>query len=275
MKRRLFCSLSPITYTISYYKEILLRKMKNLLMFWKFAKQKSEKKLPILIKKSNSLIRRRLGNVDMHLQENKAMNLSLAAPKINNILIKPWEIFSFWKLVGNPTKKKGYKEGLTLYFDEIRSGIGGGMCQMTNLLHRLVLHSDLKIIEHHHHNRFDLFPDFKRVIPFWTGTSIMYNYFDYRVQNISKDNIYQIILYTTDQYLCGGLRCLKELKESYHIHKEHEFFSEENGQVYRNGEIYQKVIDKKTGKILKDELIIKNHAKVCYPTDNLIITKLS
>ena len=89
MKRRLFCSLSPITYKISYYKEILLRKMKNLLMFWKFAKQKSEKKLPILIKKSNSLIRRRLGNVDMHLQENKAMNLSLAAPKINNILIKP------------------------------------------------------------------------------------------------------------------------------------------------------------------------------------------
>ena len=54
-----------------------------------------------------------------------------------------------------------------------------------------------------------------------------------------------------------------------------EFFSEENGQIYRNGEIYQKVIDKKTGKILKDELIIKNHAKVCYPTDNLIISKLS
>lgn len=43
----------------------------------------------MLIKKSNSLIRRRLGNVDMQLQENKAINLSLATPKINHILIKP------------------------------------------------------------------------------------------------------------------------------------------------------------------------------------------
>jgi len=207
----------------------------------------------------------------MRLQENKAINLSLAAPKISNIIIKPGEIFSFWKLVGNPTEKKGYKEGLTLYFDEIRSGIGGGMCQMTNLLHRLVLHSDLKIIEYHHHNRFDLFPDFKRVIPFWTGTAIMYNYFDYRVQNISKDNIYQIILYTTDKYLCGELRCQKNIQYSYHIRGENEYFSREDGVVYRNWEVYKETIDKKTGNLLKKECIVVNHAKVCYSTENLNI----
>jgi vancomycin resistance protein VanW len=62
----------------------------------------------------------------------------------------------------------------------------------------------------------------------------MYNYFDYRVQNISKDNIYQIILYTTDKYLCGELRCQKNIQYSYHIRGENEYFSREDGVVYRN-----------------------------------------
>lgn len=53
------------------------------------------------------------------------------------------------------------------------------MCQFTNLIHWLILHSPLDIIEHHHHNRFDLFPDHNKKIPFGTGTSIMYNYIEY------------------------------------------------------------------------------------------------
>jgi len=46
------------------------------------------------------VLRRTLGNVDLQLQENKAVNLSLAAPHINGVLIRPGETFSFWHLVG-------------------------------------------------------------------------------------------------------------------------------------------------------------------------------
>ena len=99
MKRKLFCEISPTTYKISMEKEILLRNIKDLLKQEKFATEKSIDKLPIVIYKHNSLIRRKLGNVNMELQENKAKNLSLASPKINGIIIKPGETFSFWKLV--------------------------------------------------------------------------------------------------------------------------------------------------------------------------------
>ena len=62
-------------------------------------------------------------------------------------------------------------------------------CQLSNLLHWMVLHSDLTITEHHHHDRFDLFPDDGRQVPFGMGTSIVYNYLDYRVTNTSiKEN---------------------------------------------------------------------------------------
>lgn len=71
----------------------------------------------------------------MILQHNKVDNLKLVVQKINGIVIKPGETFSFCKSVGLPTKQKGYKLGMELSFGEARAGIGGGICQSSNLLH--------------------------------------------------------------------------------------------------------------------------------------------
>ena len=61
-----------------------------------------------------SLILRPLKDVEMYLQHNKRANLELAIKHINGIVISPGETFSIWKLVGRPTKRKGYLEGLVL-----------------------------------------------------------------------------------------------------------------------------------------------------------------
>lgn len=275
MGRKLFCELSPLTYKISKEKGILLRNIKDSLSKEKFATEKLETKLPYKIYKHNSLIRRILGNVNMELQENKAVNLALAAPKITGIIIKPGETFSLWKLVGRCREKDGYKEGLTISSGTTTSGIGGGMCQMSNLIHWMILHTDMEITEHHHHDQIDLFPDFKRVIPFGTGTSITYNYLDYRFKN-TTDITYQLIIYVTDEYLRGELRANKRQKYKYHISAENVFFSKEkDGQVYRNGKVLREKIDCETGKTISKEIIRVNHAKVCYDTSNLNIVDLS
>ncbi len=266
----MFCEISPFTYAVSEKKCIAVRSLKNLFALREFARTKQEESLEYIISRHNSLIRRKLGNVDMRLQENKAVNLSLAAPKINTILIRPGETFSFWNTVGRSTAKKGYKEGLTISGGETRPGIGGGMCQMTNLIHWMILHSDMEITEHHHHDGLDLFPDFKRQIPFGTGTSIVYNYLDYRFKN-TTDRTYQLIIYTTDEYLCGELRADKPQRNKYHIKAENEFFSREDGVVYRNGEVYRIKVDGVTGDHIEKTLIRKNHARVLYDTDNLEI----
>ena len=129
IKRKLFCEISPVMYKISVSKCILLRNIHNLFNKRNFAKNKQEDLLPIIIYKHNSLIRRTLGNLDMQLQENKAVYLSIAAPKINKVLIKSGEVFSFWKLVGKCTSKKGYKEGLTISNHKLSHDIGEGICR--------------------------------------------------------------------------------------------------------------------------------------------------
>ena len=274
MTRKLFCEISPLTYKISMEKEIALRNVRDFFSNEKFSHVKSDEKLPVLIYKHNSLIRRRLGNVNMELQENKAHNLSLAAPKITGIIIKPGETFSLWKLVKRCSAKEGYREGLTISSNKATSGIGGGLCQLSNLIHWMILHTDMEIVEHHHHDQLDLFPDYKRVIPFGTGTSIMYNYLDYRFKNTTKLT-YQLIVYTTDEYLCGEIRANERQDFKYHIVAEDVFFSKEKDGVYRNGKIYREKNDCKTGKCVKRELIKANHAKVCYDTSNLELVEIN
>ena len=272
MSRKLFCEISPLAYKLSVFKCRTVRHISDFFSREKFAKEKSPKTLPVLIYKHSSLIRRVLGNTDIRLQENKAVNLSLSAPLVNTVLIRPGEVFSFWHLVGNTTKRRGYREGVTISKSKTVPGVGGGMCQFTNLIHWMVLHTPLDIVEHHHHDGFDLFPDYNRQVPFGTGTSIVYNYLDYRFKN-NTDMTYQLITYVTDTHLCGELRAERKLDRKYHIKIENERFVREGESIFRKGEVWRTCVDKYTGNVISRTLIRENNAKVMYDTSGLTISE--
>lgn len=263
MTRKLFCEISPFTYRLSIEKGILQRHLKDLFGKTRFARKRTETPLPVAVFCHKSLIRRRLGNVDMQLQENKATNLALAVSHIDGVMIRPGDTFSLWKMVGRTTKRKGYKEGLVIAKGQPSKGIGGGMCQLSNLIHWMVLHSDLTITEHHHHDGLDLFPDFGRQIPFGTGSSVSYNYIDYRFRN-DTDMDYQLRLWVDGEYLYGELRAAEQQPHTFNIHAENEYFSREDGIVYRNGQVFRDTIDTATGRIVDSQVIRTNHARVMY-----------
>lgn len=264
MPRKLFCELSPLTYRISVRKEIMKRSLYDLRPGVRFAAEQNPAPLPVLVYRHKSLIRRTLGDVDRTLQENKAVNLAIAAPKVNGILIRPGETFSFWRLVGDCTAKKGYRPGLTIERGVPSRGIGGGMCQFTNLIHWMALHSPLTVIEHHHHDGVDLFPDYNRQVPFGVGTSILYNYRDYRLRN-DTGQTFQLLVHAGDEYLHGELRCERPLDEKRHISVTEEWFERgPDGAVYRNNTVVRRTIRKRDGILLGEGVLKRNHARVLY-----------
>ena len=264
-KRKLFCERGPVCYQISLHKEYLKRDLKDLFSSEKIAKQYSKKELPYTIKSHTSILLRKLEGVDMKLQENKITNLTLASKKINGIVIHPGEVFSFWKTVGNPTKRKGYKEGLTISSSELKSGIGGGLCQLANMIHYLVLNSPLSVTELHHHSD-ALFPDERRRVPFGTGTSVFYNNVDYRFKN-NQDYDVQILVWLDSGELCGELRSDSDIPYRYKLVEENNHFVLEDDTYYRISQVYKITIDKETNKEIKKELILDNHSKVMYDYD--------
>lgn len=263
-ERKTFSEISPLTYAISREKEILKRNLQDLIHRVHFAKTIQTEKFPCCVMKHKSLIRRRLGGVDMQLQENKAVNLKLASDHLGGVLIRPGETFSLWKLVGRTSARKGYLEGMTISKGIPGKGIGGGLCQLSNLIHWMILHSELTIVEHHHHDGYDLFPDFNRRVPFGTGSSISYNYLDYRFRNDTQDT-FQLFVFVDGEYLQGELYATREQPYAFHIRTEGECFAREaDGNVYRNGTVVREIVDKETGTLVDRQVLRTNHAKVLY-----------
>lgn len=262
MGRKLFCEINPICYKISVYKEILLRKMRDFASRESIAKSFSSVELPNIIKGHSSVLRRKLHGVDDSLQENKVTNIKLACKKINGIVVRPGETFSYWKTVGSVSKRKGYKKGLVIEKRKLTSGYGGGLCQMANMIHWLVLNSPLEVTELHHHSD-ALFPDERRRVPFGTGTSIFYNYIDYRFKNISDQNV-QILVWIDGDELYGELRSEKQFPYRYKLTEEDHHFSKEGDKYYRISKVYRYIIDRATNSEIAKELILDNHSEVMY-----------
>lgn len=170
--------------------------------------------LPVLVASRKSLLLRQLGESEMQLQLNKVTNLRLAVQRLDGLLIRPGETFSFNR-VGNCTRRRGYVDGMRLANGQAVAGVGGGICQLANLLHWLVLHSDLMVSERSEHS-FDPFPDNERVVPWGTGCTIGYNYVDLQMRN-DTETTYQLVVRVGDRYLEGELCADRQPDWSYGV----------------------------------------------------------
>lgn len=265
-KRKLFCEYGPLCYKISLFKEALKKDFKDFKVGKKFAKKMKKENFEYIWKGDAKILLRKLHGVDMQLQKNKVTNLKIASKKIDGLIVNPGEEFSFWNLVGNATKRKGYLEGLTISNSQMKKGVGGGLCQLANMIHWLVLHTPLEVTELHHHSD-ALFPDEKRRVPFGTGTSISYKALDYRFKNVT-DNPIQIRIWLDETMLYGEIRSVKPLCEKYKIVEEDSHYAkDEEGVFYRNSKVYKIIKDKESDKEIKKELILDNHSKVMYDYD--------
>lgn len=115
--------------------------------------------------------------------ENKIHNLKIVGSKINNLIIQPNEVFSFWKLIGKPTQKNGFKEGRNLINNHISSDFGGGICQFSSILYFLALQSGLKILERFPHS-VDIYKENERFTPLGSDCTVVYGYKDLQIQNV-------------------------------------------------------------------------------------------
>jgi vancomycin resistance protein VanW len=228
--------------------------------------------LPFRVKKHGSLLLRELSPDEMVLQHNKVVNLKLASARVDGVLIRPGETFSFNKAVGNCTRRRGYLEGMRLSNGDAVSGVGGGICQLANLLHWMFLHSPLTVVERSEHS-FDPFPDKDRVLPWGVGCSIVYNYVDLVVRNDTAST-FQILVEVGERHLRGELRADRATRTAYRVEARDEEFVRYHGRVYRRNEIWRSLVSKQTGDTIGEELLKRNCAVVKYEPDEALIVDL-
>jgi len=229
----------------------------------RYATSRSSTPLPHQHASHRTPLLRPLKGVDMWLQHNKVASLKVAASCLDGLLIKPGETFSFWRLVGKPTARRGFRIGLVLRNGQISQGIGGGLCQMTNLIYWMALHTELSITERWRHG-FDVFPDEGRSQPFASGATCSYNYIDLQISNRTA-NTYQLRVWVEGDYLNGEWRAEAHPRHTYEIvERDHAIRTEWWGGYSRHNSLHRIARDHGTGAECGEEFITENHAIMMY-----------
>lgn len=261
-KEILFCEIHPVTYWISEEKEALKRHINDYRSKQDFASHLSREVLPHVASHNESALIKKGPGIDPALQYNKAHNIDISSRTMHGLVIEPGQVYSFWKLVGRITKRKGYRDGRVIMGQKIDAGLGGGLCNLANSINLLLLHSPLDIIEFHTHSD-ALAPDNGKRVPFATGTSVAYNTQDLRFIN-NTDQKVQLRVWNENEKLHAELRSEREFPHDYRLVEENHHFTRIGEKFYRISKIYREVVDRESGEVVKRSLVLDNKSEVMY-----------
>ena len=198
----------------------------------------------------------------MQYQYNKIVNLRLAAACLDGVVLRPGETFSYWRLIGRPTHRKGYLDGIVLFCGTFRPGVGGGLCQLSNLIFWMTLHTPLTVVERYRHS-YDVFPDSGRTQPFGSGATCVYPYRDLMIRNDTQTT-FRLHVTVGEECLEGEWRADRRPEFAYRVvERGHCMKNEWWGGYSRHNELFREVYDTE-GRCVDVQYITRNDALMMY-----------
>ena len=192
-------------------------------------------------------------------QHNKVFNLKLASKKIDKLIIKANEVFSFWYCLKDAQKEESYKDGLCIINGEMAYVPGGGLCQLSNILFYLFLNGPFKIIERHGHDVRE-FDDPNAHIKGIDAT-VAEGYLDLKVKNISDQDI-QINIDFTDTAIKASISSDHKLDHAYQIINKNLNYPLLDNEQFEIVDIYRQELD--GSKLVREEKLYTNVTKILY-----------
>lgn len=229
---------------------------------YRWAKTRKEERLPCVQFSHATPLMRHLRGEEMVWQENKVTNLKLAVKRLDGLILYPGETFSYWKRIGKPTARKGYKEGMVLFLGQIGGDIGGGLCQLSNLIFWMTLHTPLTVTERYRHSH-DVFPDANRTQPFGSGATCAYPHRDLMIRN-DTDRPYQLCLRVGETHLEGAWRSTEPPALQFRvIEKDARIDQASWGGYIRHNQLWREVYGL-SGALLEEQYLCTNDAIMMY-----------
>ncbi len=197
---------------------------------------------------------------DMVYQSNKVNNLKIVAKKLNKLIIKPNETFSFWTAIKDVNSNDEYLDGLVMKDGKLTICKGGGICQISNLLYWMFLHTPMNIVERKGHATKDFYDPFDDGIK-GVDATVAKGWIDLKVKN-NTDDTYQINFDFDDENIIGQIYCDKKLNISYKIINENCIYYSKNNNIYQSVDVIKKMM--KGNDAMSKELLYTNICNIKY-----------
>lgn len=229
---------------------------------FRWAKERQGERLPCIQSAHATPLLRHLRGDQMEWQRNKVVNLKLAVARLDGLILHPGETFSYWKLIGKPTRQKGYREDMVLFLGQIGSDVGGGLCQLSNLIFWMTLHTPLTVVERYRHSH-DVFPDADRTQPFGSGATCAYPHRDLMIRNDTGQD-FQLCLRVGETHLQGEWRAMRPPERRYEVvERDARIDQAAWGGYIRHNALYRDVYDLQ-GNFLEEQFLFTNDAIMMY-----------
>ena len=250
----------------------LRKKQKRACFYLKMALDKNryaihgrEEPLEFQVFEASSTVINRDSGFDIQYQYNKAYNLEVASKPLDGILIRPGETFSFWKLLKDADRNTPYKEALALQEGQMSTVDGGGLCQLSNLLFWMFLHTPLTIVERHSHSA-EFFPAAACNMPEGSDASVAEGWKDLKARNDTR-NVFQIKIAVKGDELCGSIRAAGQLNVEYEVYHKNLRYYAVGDDIYRENDVFRRSVSKSTGAVLDDRRLLHSRSMVKHPLD--------
>jgi vancomycin resistance protein VanW len=205
---------------------------------------------------------RRLAGLDEELQRNKVVNLRLAVGRLDALVLPPGGRLSFWRQVGRPSYRRGFVDGLVLDHGRLTEGVGGGLCQLTNLLYWMTIHTPLTVVERWRHS-YDVFPDNGRTQPFGSGATCAWPVLDLQVENRTATG-FRLALEVTGTELVGAWTAAEVVPVSYRVYEQLHLMTNDAPGVFVRHNVLRRSVFDAAGSQVGDEPVAQNHARLMY-----------
>lgn len=227
----------------------------------RYAKTIADNLLPYTLYETSSILINENSGFDKIYQLNKVHNLKLAVRTLNRIVIAPNEVFSFWQLVRNADKKEKYKDGLNFVSGKIVGSYGGGLCQLSNMLFMLFLHSPLTIIERHGHSTLSL-PPAEPDSLCGVDATIYEGWLDLKVKN-ETDHTFQIVISFDEERMYGKIMSEIASDMEYSLYNNSVSYIRQGDCVWQKADVWRMEKSIVTGEETRGQLYV-NQCRIGY-----------
>lgn len=237
-----------------------------------YADKISESLFPNVVFETSALMVNENSGFDIQFQYNKVHNLQLAAKTMDKLVIAPNETFSFFWLTRHADRYTRYKDGLNLVNGKIVGSYGGGLCQLSNMLFWLFLHTPMTIVERHGHAA-ESFPSTTEDLPCGTDATVSEGWLDLKVRN-DTDNTFQIAIHFDDNYMYGEILSQRPVNTEYTVFNSSVSYIKRNEKIYQVSVVCREETDQETGEHTQRELYT-NQCEISYSLpDNIEVKSL-
>lgn len=225
-----------------------------------------EERLPYLLFKDKSTMINPNTGMDIIYQYNKVHNLKLAARTMNGVLIKPGECFSYFWLARHAEENgEKYKDGLIDRDDKLVADKGGGICQLTNNLFWIFLHTDMSIVERHNHDILD-FPYPEDGVPEGTDATVSDGWQDLIVRN-DTDITYQVEIEFDEECMWIAIYADTKPEYEYRVLAKNGVYYRDGDKVMRRVSLMRDEHDFETGELIKEVHLYDNVCEIGYEVE--------